>query len=119
MQGWRVNMEDTHIHESELGDVAPGYGFYAVFDGHGGDNCAKIVAERFVQHISKQEGFTKAAIAKDIEVLKTCECCSMLDMLMESNGEETTFSFFLFTPIFLFRTISSLHILLTCRFHFC
>ena len=125
-QGYRDSMEDVvlGLDESDMNGLVNRkhdlpYRLYAVFDGHGGDNCAKIVAERFVQHISKQEGFTKAAIAKDIEVLKTCECCSMLDMLMESNGEETTFSFFLFTPIFLFRTISSLHILLTCRFHFC
>ena len=72
MQGWRVNMEDSHIHESDLGAVAPGYGFYGVFDGHGGDNCARIVAERFVQFITRQEGFTAAAASKDIDALKQC-----------------------------------------------
>ena len=70
MQGWRVNMEDSHIHESDLGNVAPGYGFYGVFDGHGGENCAKIVAERFVSFITRQDGFTQAAATKDIDTLK-------------------------------------------------
>ena len=64
MQGWRVNMEDSHVHESDLGEAAPGYGFYGVFDGHGGDTCAKVVAEKFVSFITKQEGFTEAAAAK-------------------------------------------------------
>mgnify|MGYP006091663967 CR=1 FL=1 len=72
MQGWRVNMEDSHIHEADLGSAAPGYGFYGVFDGHGGENCAQIVAERFVEFITKQDEFTAACAAKDIEALKRC-----------------------------------------------
>jgi serine/threonine protein phosphatase PrpC len=72
MQGWRVSMEDSHIHQDDLGTVAPGYGFYGVFDGHGGENCAKIVAERFVSFVTKQEGFATAAATKDIETLKKC-----------------------------------------------
>ena len=36
-------MED-HVHVSDLGEAAPGYGFFGVFDGHGGDNCAHVVA---------------------------------------------------------------------------
>jgi serine/threonine protein phosphatase PrpC len=72
MQGWRVNMEDDHVHVSDLGEAAPGYGFYGVFDGHGGDNCAHIVAAKFVQQITAQPGFTAAAKANDIEALKAC-----------------------------------------------
>ena len=33
MQGWRQYMEDTSIHEPDLGD---GNSLFAVFDGHGG-----------------------------------------------------------------------------------
>jgi serine/threonine protein phosphatase PrpC len=33
MQGWRGNMEDTHIAELDLGD---GNSLFGVFDGHGG-----------------------------------------------------------------------------------
>ena len=33
MQGWRKNMEDAAIHETDLGD---GNSLFGVFDGHGG-----------------------------------------------------------------------------------
>ena len=39
MQGWRDNMEDTHITEIDLGD---GNALFAVFDGHGGPEVAKF-----------------------------------------------------------------------------
>lgn len=40
MQGWRGNMEDSHISEPDLGD---GNSLFAVFDGHGGPEVAKFV----------------------------------------------------------------------------
>ena len=39
MQGWRINMEDAHISQSNLED---GLGLFAVFDGHGGLEAAKF-----------------------------------------------------------------------------
>lgn len=35
MQGWRVQMEDSHTHIISLPDD-PGTAFFAVYDGHGG-----------------------------------------------------------------------------------
>jgi hypothetical protein len=35
MQGWRVNMEDSHTHILSLPDD-PAAAFFAVYDGHGG-----------------------------------------------------------------------------------
>lgn len=35
MQGWRVQMEDSHTHILSLPDD-PGTAFFAVYDGHGG-----------------------------------------------------------------------------------
>jgi Protein phosphatase 2C len=35
MQGWRINMEDSHCHILSLPDD-PGTVFLAVYDGHGG-----------------------------------------------------------------------------------
>lgn len=35
MQGWRINMEDSHTHLLSLPDD-PGTAFFAVYDGHGG-----------------------------------------------------------------------------------
>lgn len=36
MQGWRVKMEDCHVHILSLPDD-PGTAFFAVYDGHGGN----------------------------------------------------------------------------------
>ena len=40
MQGWRGNMEDSHIAEINIGD---GNALFGVFDGHGGREVAKFV----------------------------------------------------------------------------
>jgi len=44
MQGWRTNMEDAHIAESNL---TPEVSVYGVFDGHGGPEVAKYVERKF------------------------------------------------------------------------
>lgn len=48
MNGWRNNMEDSHI--SFFGDD---WGFFGVFDGHGGDACAKFVAPRIRRELEE------------------------------------------------------------------
>lgn len=40
ISGWRKNMEDSH-----LIFMRPDWGFFGVFDGHGGDECAKAVKQ--------------------------------------------------------------------------
>jgi len=40
MNGWRNKMEDAHIIY-----MKEGWGFFGVFDGHGGDQCSKYVAK--------------------------------------------------------------------------
>jgi len=45
MQGWRVSMEDAHLHIPDF-DPERGMGLFAVFDGHGGQAVAKIVAKK-------------------------------------------------------------------------
>jgi len=37
MQGWRINMEDSHTHILALPDD-PSAAFFGVYDGHGGNN---------------------------------------------------------------------------------
>jgi len=44
MQGWRLNMEDAHI-TNPLFDKD--IGLFAVFDGHGGLECAKFCERYF------------------------------------------------------------------------
>mmetsp|Transcript_11337 Transcript_11337/g.26123 ORF Transcript_11337/g.26123 Transcript_11337/m.26123 type:complete len:510 (+) Transcript_11337:153-1682(+) len=49
MNGWRANMEDAHvIHMKST------WGFFGVFDGHGGDKCSKFVAKRFSEELESK-----------------------------------------------------------------
>eukprot|EP00656_Telonema_subtile_P039383 TRINITY_DN444_c0_g1_i1.p1 TRINITY_DN444_c0_g1~~TRINITY_DN444_c0_g1_i1.p1 ORF type:complete len:511 (-),score=130.26 TRINITY_DN444_c0_g1_i1:320-1852(-) len=50
MNGWRSNMEDAH-----LIFMRKDWGFFGVFDGHGGDQCSKFVAPR-MNEILEAEG---------------------------------------------------------------
>mmetsp|Transcript_1406 Transcript_1406/g.912 ORF Transcript_1406/g.912 Transcript_1406/m.912 type:complete len:106 (+) Transcript_1406:95-412(+) len=56
MQGWRKSMEDAHI--AAL-DIDPGVSVFGVFDGHGGCEVAKFVANHFVEELRKQENYKK------------------------------------------------------------
>ena len=44
MQGWRLNMEDAHICNATFDE---NIGLFAVFDGHGGLECAKFCEKFF------------------------------------------------------------------------
>jgi serine/threonine protein phosphatase PrpC len=53
VNGWRNSMEDAHvIHMNEDS------GFFGVFDGHGGDQCANFVARRIQEQI-RTKGYPK------------------------------------------------------------
>eukprot|EP00051_Salpingoeca_urceolata_P014043 m.177886 g.177886 ORF g.177886 m.177886 type:complete len:393 (-) comp17973_c2_seq1:163-1341(-) len=58
MQGWRVNMEDAHVAKIGL-PGQPTTSFFAVFDGHGGDQAAKFSAAHVVEAIMKTPHFPK------------------------------------------------------------
>lgn len=57
MQGWRVDMEDAHIHKSAMSDQLKGFSIFAVFDGHAGKNVAELSAAEFTNHLTKQSPF--------------------------------------------------------------
>lgn len=48
MNGFRSKMEDSHIIY-----IKEGWGFFGVFDGHGGDRCAKFVAEKMREKLDE------------------------------------------------------------------
>lgn len=48
MQGWRRSMEDSHIAHTDLDN---GCSLFGVFDGHGGQEVALFVKERFKQEL--------------------------------------------------------------------
>ena len=49
IQGWRDHFEDTHI--CNPANFQGQGSFFAVFDGHGGDQCAKFCKENLVDQI--------------------------------------------------------------------
>lgn len=50
MQGWRVNMEDSHTHILSLPDD-PDTAFFAVYDGHGGAKIAEYAGKHLHKYI--------------------------------------------------------------------
>jgi protein phosphatase 2C family protein 2/3 len=56
MQGWRISMEDAHTTELELAN-RPGYSFFGVYDGHGGQNVARYSGSNLHQKIAGDPSF--------------------------------------------------------------
>lgn len=56
MQGWRVNMEDSHTHILSMPDD-PGTSFFAVYDGHGGARVAEYAGKHLHKFIVKRPEF--------------------------------------------------------------
>lgn len=54
MQGWRTNMEDAHICNTNLTDSTA---LFAVFDGHGGPEVAKFCEKYFSGELIKNTQF--------------------------------------------------------------
>lgn len=57
MQGWRTNMEDAHIADTNLG---PDTQIYGVFDGHGGKEVALFAKRHFIEELKKNSNFKEA-----------------------------------------------------------
>ena len=53
IQGWRDHFEDTHI--CQAGNFLGKDSFFAVFDGHGGAECAKYCKDNLVSQIPDYE----------------------------------------------------------------
>lgn len=71
MNGWRLNMEDAHVIHCE-----DDWGFFGVFDGHGGSQCSTWIAHRFTEELAKgmpeDDASVKAlALRLDAEFLAT------------------------------------------------
>lgn len=71
MSGWRADMEDAH-----LVFMREDWGFFGVFDGHGGPGCSKFVAKRLGEELEKtgcpkdDVGVKKLVLSLDDEFLK-------------------------------------------------
>lgn len=65
MQGWRVEMEDTHVAKTGLGNL-PEWSFFAVFDGHAGASASAYCASNLLETVLQTEDFKNNQIAKGI-----------------------------------------------------
>ncbi|XP_041035240.1 protein phosphatase 1B-like [Carcharodon carcharias] len=56
MQGWRVEMEDTHCTASCLPAPLGAWSFFAIFDGHGGSRVARYCSEHLLGQVVSNWG---------------------------------------------------------------
>uniref|UniRef100_A0A0K8TN81 protein-serine/threonine phosphatase n=1 Tax=Tabanus bromius TaxID=304241 RepID=A0A0K8TN81_TABBR len=84
MQGWRVNMEDSHTHILSLPDD-PGTSFFAVYDGHGGATVAQYAGKHLHKFIVKRPEYPN-----DIELAMKKAFLDIDDAMLydESWGEQ-------------------------------
>ena len=66
MQGWRKRQEDAHIANLDLGPSNKTQVF-GVFDGHGGCEVAKFVANHFTEEFLKNPNYLRNDIKKALE----------------------------------------------------
>lgn len=74
MNGWRLSMEDAHVVFTQAS-----WGFFGVFDGHGGGQCSTFVAQRLTEELEKSpdepprddEAMKALALKLDAEFLDT------------------------------------------------
>jgi len=72
VNGWRNNMEDAHLIH-----ICSDWAFFAVYDGHGGDQCSAFVADKVRKHLASHgcpqddAAFKKMVLGVDQEFLDT------------------------------------------------
>lgn len=72
MNGWRMTMEDSHVVH-----IRDNWGFFGVFDGHGGSQCSTFVARRLTEELEScgapedDEAISALALRLDKEFLAT------------------------------------------------
>ncbi|KAH6564995.1 hypothetical protein BASA50_001619 [Batrachochytrium salamandrivorans] len=59
MQGWRISMEDAHTTLLKLTNGPNKTAFFAVYDGHGGQNVAKYCGSNLHDIIARTDSFQK------------------------------------------------------------
>lgn len=61
MNGWRPSMEDSHVVV-----MKDSWGFFGVFDGHGGQQCSSFVARRLHEELEKSPAPASDAEVKEL-----------------------------------------------------
>lgn len=88
MNGWRGSMEDAHVIH-----IQDDWGFFGVFDGHGGDKCSEFIARRYKEEIEANGPPPDDQAMKDMAL--------RLDQEWLDRGESSgsTGTFVIVTPI--------------------
>lgn len=63
MQGWRADMEDAHL---AIFDLIPGVSLFGIFDGHGGPEVARYVADNVPWMLKENSEFQLRNFKKGI-----------------------------------------------------
>mmetsp|Transcript_22119 Transcript_22119/g.41483 ORF Transcript_22119/g.41483 Transcript_22119/m.41483 type:complete len:338 (+) Transcript_22119:389-1402(+) len=93
MQGWRVRMEDSHVHVIGLSPPRQDVSFFGVFDGHGGDGVSIFIEKKIVKLLMAQPALQNLSDASgDESAAKIGEALSSLYLdLDEKLLEEEEF----------------------------
>jgi len=87
MNGWRASMEDAHvIHATDT------WGFFGVFDGHGGEQCSKFIAKRI------QEELKSGGCPSDDASVKALALGLDREFLDSNQGSGSTGTFVIVEP---------------------
>jgi len=73
MQGWRMDMEDSHIAIADVAEEFAGVGLYCVFDGHGGKAVSSFCKARFkdeLRELTQEVG--RAKFGKNKNAKRKC-----------------------------------------------
>ena len=68
MQGWRVSQEDDHNAILDYGDKSA---YFAVYDGHGGHEVARYVADKLPAFLQNRKDFSFTA--EEDDMIKTLQ----------------------------------------------
>lgn len=80
MQGWRIKMEDSHVHILSLPND-PGTAFFAVYDGHGGAAMAQYAGKHLHEYITKRSEYKEGDVVAGIQ-----QGFLELDQAMQNNA---------------------------------
>ncbi|XP_012233100.1 probable protein phosphatase 2C T23F11.1 [Linepithema humile] len=80
MQGWRIKMEDSHVHILSL-PSDPDTAFFAVYDGHGGAAMAQHAGKHLHEYITKRSEYQAGDIVEGIQ-----QGFLELDKAMQNNA---------------------------------
>eukprot|EP00903_Cladosiphon_okamuranus_P015406 g14229.t2 len=94
MQGWRVDMEDSHTIIANV-EGLEGHSFVAIYDGHGGESCAAYAGKNMMRHIRETPEFATYAemTKKDTKVLEKAlyqaflDCDKSVKISQDNNAE--------------------------------